>query len=52
MMKKLFGIKLLAVAVLLASLTTDSLALSRIRFAPGRSSATVRGRCIWKFQVA
>jgi hypothetical protein len=43
MIKKLFATKILAVALLLASFTTDSLALSRIRFARGRSSATVAG---------
>jgi len=42
-MRKLFGIKLLAVALLLTSLTTETFALSRIRFAPGRSSATISG---------
>ena len=42
-MRKLFITKILAVALLLASLTTDSFALSRIRFAPGRSSASVSG---------
>ena len=43
MMKKLIITKILAVALLLASFTTDSFALSRIRFARGRSSATVSG---------
>ena len=43
MMRKLFVTKFLAVALLLASFTTDSFALSRIRFARGRDSATVGG---------
>jgi hypothetical protein len=43
MMRKLFITKILAVALLVASFTTDSFALSRIRFASGRSSATVVG---------
>src|SRR5205809_5790840 len=42
-MKKLFGIKFLAVALILATLTTDSMAQTRIRFARGRTSATVSG---------
>jgi hypothetical protein len=42
-MKKLFGIKLLAIALILATLTTDSMAQTRITFARGRSSATLSG---------
>jgi hypothetical protein len=42
-MKKLIITKLLAVAIMLGTLTTDSFAMTRIRFAPGRSSATVSG---------
>lgn len=42
-MKKLIITKFLAVALLVAAFTTESLALTRIRFAPGRSSATVSG---------
>ena len=42
-MRKFFGIKLFAVALILTTLATNSFALSRIRFAPGRSSATVAG---------
>ena len=42
-MRKLFVTKILAVALLLTALTTDSFALSRIRFERGRSSATVAG---------
>jgi hypothetical protein len=42
-MKRLFGIKFLAVALILATLTTDSMAQTRIRFARGRTSATVSG---------
>jgi hypothetical protein len=42
-MKKLFGIKLLAVVLILTSLTTDSMAQTRIQFARGRSSTTVSG---------
>ena len=41
-MKKLFGIKLLAIALILATLTTDSMAqTTRISFARGRTSATI-----------
>lgn len=42
-MKKLFGIKLLAIALILATLTTDSMAQTRIRFAAGRTSANLSG---------
>ena len=43
MIRKLFVTKFLAVALLLASFTTNSFAASRIRFARGRSSATIVG---------
>ena len=43
MMKKIIITKILAVALLLASFTTNSFAASRISFARGRSSATVSG---------
>lgn len=43
MIRKLLVTKILAAALLVASFTTDSFALSRIRFARGRSSATVSG---------
>ena len=43
MMKKLFVTKLLAVALLVASFSTNSFAASRISFLRGRSSATVSG---------
>jgi len=42
-MKKLIGIKILAVVLMLVSLTSDSLAQTRIRFGRGRSAATVSG---------
>jgi len=42
-MRKIFGIKLLAAALILATLSTNSFAFSRIRFGRGRSSATVAG---------
>jgi hypothetical protein len=42
-MKKYIGIKFLAVALLLVTLASDSLAATRIRFARGRTSATVTG---------
>lgn len=42
-MKKLIGIKILAIALILATLTTDTMAQTRIRFARGRSSATFTG---------
>lgn len=42
-MKKYIGIKLLAVALLLTTLASDTMAATRIRFARGRSSATVTG---------
>jgi hypothetical protein len=42
-MKKHIGIKLLAMALILATLATDSMAATRIRFARGKSSATVTG---------
>jgi hypothetical protein len=45
-MKKLIGIKILTIALILTSLTTNSLASTaetRIRFVKGRSSATVKG---------
>ena len=42
-MKKIIGIKLLVIALILTSLTTDSLAQTRIRFAKGRSAASVKG---------
>src|SRR5215213_3261422 len=42
-MRKLFGIKLLAIALILTSLTTDTMAQTRIRFARGRSSTTISG---------
>ena len=40
-MKKLFGIKILAVALILATLTTNSLAQARLRFARGATSTTL-----------
>jgi hypothetical protein len=43
MIRKLLVTKILAVALLVASFSTDTFALSRIRFARGRSSATVSG---------
>ncbi|MBS1796127.1 MAG: hypothetical protein JSS81_19905 [Acidobacteria bacterium] len=42
-MKKIFGIKLLAAVLIIAGLASDSLAQTRIRFARGRTSATVTG---------
>jgi hypothetical protein len=42
-MKKYIGIKILAAALLLVTLASDSMAATRIRFARGRSSATVTG---------
>jgi hypothetical protein len=42
-MKKLFGIKLLAIALILVALTTDGAAQTRIRFARDADSATVKG---------
>ena len=42
-MKKLIGIKILAIALILATLTTDTMAQTRIRFARGRTSATMSG---------
>lgn len=42
-MKKLIGMKILAIALVLTSLATDSLAQTRIRFVRGRSAATVNG---------
>ncbi|MGC2235736.1 MAG: hypothetical protein WA584_06220 [Pyrinomonadaceae bacterium] len=42
-MKKLIGIKFLAVALILVSLTTDTMAQTRITFGRGRTSATVTG---------
>jgi hypothetical protein len=42
-MKKIIGIKILAIALILVSLTTDTMAQTRIRFARGRSSATLSG---------
>lgn len=42
MLKKI-GVKLLVLAMISVMLTTDSLAQSRIRFARGRSSATLTG---------
>lgn len=42
-MKKLIGIKILAVALILATLTTDTMAQTRIRFARGRSATTLTG---------
>ena len=46
MIRKLLVTKILAAALLVASFTTDSFALSRIRFARGRTSATVSGTLI------
>jgi len=42
-MLKKFGIKLLVLAMISVMLTTDSMAQTRIRFARGRSSASVSG---------
>jgi hypothetical protein len=42
-MKKLIGMKILAIALILATLTTDTMAQTRIRFARGRISATLSG---------
>lgn len=42
-MKKFIGIKILAAALILATLATDSMAQARISFARGKSSATVTG---------
>jgi hypothetical protein len=42
-MKKLIGIKLLAVALILATLTTTLMAQSRLRFGRGATSTSVSG---------
>jgi len=42
-MKKYIGIKFLAAALILATLATNSMAATRIRFARGKTSATVLG---------
>lgn len=42
-MKKIIGIKLLTIALILTVLATDSLAQTRIKFARGRSAATLSG---------
>ncbi|HEY0429983.1 MAG TPA: hypothetical protein VGC76_19520 [Pyrinomonadaceae bacterium] len=42
-MKKLFGIKLLAAALILTTLSTTLMAQSRIRFARGATSTTLSG---------
>lgn len=42
-MKKFIGIKLLAIALMMTTLATDSMAQTRIRFGRGRSAATVTG---------
>jgi hypothetical protein len=42
-MKKLIGIKILAIALILATLSTDTMAQTRIRFARGRSATTLGG---------
>jgi hypothetical protein len=42
-MLRKFGVKILVLAMMSVMLTTDSLAQTRIRFARGRTSATVSG---------
>lgn len=42
-MKRLIGLKILAAALIIVTLASDSLAQTRIRFARGRSSATLSG---------
>lgn len=42
-MIKKFGMKMMLVALILTALTTDSLAQQRVRFAKGRSAATLTG---------
>ena len=42
-MKKIIGIKILTIALILATLTTNSIAQTRISFGRNRTSATVTG---------
>ena len=42
-MKKLIGLKILAAVLMIVTLASDSLAQTRIRFARGRTSATLTG---------